>query len=595
MSNAIAPGLPPTNAQPTPKARGWLSLTRWRLVSGLILFVYIVFHFINHALGLWSVEAMAAMGKVMKVTWRTWPTTILLYGALAVHVVASLWRVYQRRSLRMPAAEWAQLVLGLAIPFLMVIHVMGTRYASARYGINDTYAYVLISTFVFSPVSGWLNAGGLVAAWVHSCIGIYQWARLKAWYGRKTHEIGLLLAVFLPSAALAGYLSAGRAIAPLARDGDFMGRYYERLNLPEDEAYWTWISNDIETARWLIIALIAGLIIARLGRGYVSRKRRDVTVNYVDGPVISYPHGPSLLEMSQLSNVPHASVCGGRGRCSTCRVRVLEADPPLEPPSDGEQQVLNRVRAAADVRLACQIRPQGTVRVIRLLPPDTTVRRADALNPFATGRERQVAVLFADLRDFTRTAEQRLPYDVVYLINQFSRTMGQAVEAHGGRIDKFMGDGFMALFGLNTTAEEASLQALQTAQTMTQRLVALNDHLANDLDQPLRMGMGLHTGSVILGDMGYGPARGLTAIGDTVNIASRLESATKEQRCALCVSKATVEMAGLRGKEQTLRDITVRGRERPLAIFALNEDDLVKLLSPPALSTPPTDTVAARL
>ncbi|MEL7272251.1 MAG: adenylate/guanylate cyclase domain-containing protein [Pseudomonadota bacterium] len=574
MSDTTAP-----TAAPKSRPGHWLSLTRWRLVSGLVLFAYILCHFINHALGLWSLEAMQDMGGLMKVTWRNWPMTVLLYGALAVHVAASLLRVYQRRTMRMPVAEWAQLLLGLAIPFLMVVHIMGTRYASARYGINDTYTYVLLSTFVFSPISGWLNAGGLVAAWVHSCIGLYQWARLKAWYGRTVHEMGLILAIFLPSAALAGYLSAGRTVAPRAADGEFMGEYYERLNLPEDEAYWTWIGNDIATARWMIIALIASVIVARLVRGYVSRRRQEVTVGYVDGPIIAHPRGPSLLEMSQLSNVPHASVCGGRGRCSTCRVRVLQADPPLEAPSEAEQQVLNRVRAPQDVRLACQVRPEGNVQVIRLLPPDTTARRADAVDPFATGRERLVAVMFADLRNFTRTAEKRLPYDVVYLINQFSRTMGQAVEENGGRIDKFLGDGFMALFGLDTTPQKASRQALQTARAMVDKLAALNDHLANDLDQPLRMGIGIHTGSVVLGEMGYGPSRGLTAIGDTVNIASRLESATKDQHCALCVSSATVDLAGLVGEEAHLRDIAIRGRERPLAIYALQGDDLDNLVS----------------
>lgn len=556
----------------------WKSLTFWRLVSGLVLFVYILFHFINHALGLWSVEAMSAMGKVMKITWRTWPMTFLLYGALAAHVASSLLRVYQRRSMRMPVSEWLQLALGLAIPFLMVVHIMGTRYAAARYGINDTYAYVLLSTFVFSPINGWLNAAGLVAAWVHSCIGLHHWMRLKKWYGSAVREGAVVLTVFLPSAALAGYLSAGRSIAPRASDGDFMGEYYERLRLPEDPDYWTWIGDDITTARLIIIALIASVIIARLIRGIISRRRQDVTIGYVDGPIIAHPRGASLLEMSRMSGVPHASVCGGRGRCSTCRVRVLQAQPALDEPDEAERTVLRRVRAPVDVRLACQVRPTGKLQVIRLLPPDTTATLADAVDPWATGRERLIAIMFADLRNFTRTAEQRLPYDVVYLINQFSRTMGQAVEDNGGRIDKFMGDGFMALFGLETSPQEASRQALQTANVMMEKLEALNERLANDLNEPLRMGVGIHTGSVVLGDMGYGPSRGLTAIGDTVNIASRLESATKTQQCTLCVSRASVDLAGMEGNEEDLREITVRGRKRKLAIYALDTPALEKLI-----------------
>lgn len=178
--------------------------------------------------------------------------------------------------------------------------------------------------------------------------------------------------------------------------------------------------------------------------------------------------------------------------------------------------------------------------------------------------------MFADLRDFTKTSEARLPFDVVYLINQFSQVMGQTVERHGGRIDKFLGDGFMALFGLEVDPQRSAAQALAAAGEMLLELEKLNDQLSGDLDTPLRMGIGIHSGPVVLGDMGYGDARRLTAIGDTVNTASRLEAATKENRCTMCISAHTVELAGLHPDIGLSKRVSVRGRTAKVVIFAVD-------------------------
>ena len=544
-------------------------LSRMRLVSGLILFVYVFFHLLNHALGLISLEVMDQAISVQKAIWRFPPMSIVLYGALVVHVVSALIRVYRRRSMIMPVREWMQLALGIAIPFLLLVHVMGTRYAAQRYGINDTYAYVLLSTFVFSPVSGWLNAAGLVAVWFHGCVGIQMWANLKPWYTPRFSQAGMILAVLVPTLSLCGYLMAGRTISPFARDGDFMAAYYETLNLSSDQV-WLWLSNDIDTVRWILIVVLVLLFAARLIKNMISSRDRKITIDYVDGPAIQQPTGLSLLEVSNLANVPHASVCGGRGRCSTCRIRILTPDPPIDPPSESEIKVLSRIRADPDVRLACQVFPRGSLQVMRLLPSDGTVANSASQEPWASGREKTVTVMFVDIREFTRTSESRLPFDVVYLINQFSQSMGIAVENHAGRIDKFLGDGFMALFGVEGSPEQSARQAIEASREMIEELAKLNTRLAGDLSEPLRMGVGVHTGSVILGAMGYGSARGLTAIGDTVNTASRLETATKEQGCVLCISADTIGYAGVVAPKSSRRHIKVRGKRDEFEIAALD-------------------------
>ncbi len=543
-----------------------------RLYSGLLLFLYVAVHLINHAVGLISLEAMQALNEPIKSFIRYLPITILLYGALAVHFISAFIRLLRRRTLRVPVSEKLQIALGMAIPFLLVTHVMGTRFANAQYDINDSYVYVLLSTFVFSPVSGVLNALGLLAAWVHGCLGLYKWLSLKQWYRSALHQWLLALATLLPALALTSFLFNGRLVIPLSTDGEFMEDYYANLG-PDDLAVFTQLEFDIGFVRVALVAVIMAGLAARLIWRLRARQGSTVRILYQNGPSISQTPGPTLLEMSKLAGIPHASVCGGKGRCSTCRVQVISGSEFLEPPTDSEQRVLSRFDATPDIRLACQIHPKGNVTVLRLLPPDATIASASASTPWASGQERTVTVMFADLRDFTSTTEHRLPFDVVYLVNQFSRAMGTTVEHHNGRIDKFLGDGFMALFGLNTSAKEGARQAVEATATMQKELDQLNERLESELDKPLRMGVGIHTGSVVLGEMGHGAARGLTAIGDTVNTASRLEAATKDHGCSICLSATTLSHADINTPKQSLKTVSVRGKTDTVDMVAIDRAD----------------------
>src|SRR5204863_3189547 len=200
--------------------------------------------------------------------------------------------------------------------------------------------------------------------------------------------------------------------------------------------------------------------------------------------------------------------------CSTCRVRIGGPDRArLLPPSPEEQKVLARVGAPANVRLACQLRPPpGRYRVTPLLPATAGPVEAYRRQPQAHGGERYVAILFADIRGFTSISEGKLPYDVVFLLNRYFRATGQAVQSAGGRLDKFIGDGVMAIFGLDCEPAAACQQALEAAKRMATALDDLNEALSGDLEQPLRIGIGLHAGPAIVGEMGYDRAASLTAI-----------------------------------------------------------------------------------
>ena len=207
-----------------------------------------------------------------------------------------------------------------------------------------------------------------------------------------------------------------------------------------------WVGRMTDRAQIGFAALLVTLFAARLISGAFERRRDFITLTYPGERRVSVRRGTSVLEASRLSGIPHASVCGGRGRCSTCRVRIGEGSVDLPPPSADEEKVLQRVGAPPNVRLACQLRPTAPVEVTPLLPPGAEPRDGHSRPAYIQGRETEIAVLFADLRSFTRFSEKKLPYDVVFVLNRYFQAMGMAVIGAGGHLDKFIGDGTMALF-----------------------------------------------------------------------------------------------------------------------------------------------------
>lgn len=537
---------------------------RLRLWSGLVLFTYVTLHLVNHSLGLISLDAMAEGLAYARLLWRNPAGTALLYGALLVHASLALWAIYQRRRLSLPADEWARLILGLLVVPMLAVHVSGTRLAAALYDIDTGYRYVLIATWLGDPATLWRQVIGLLIAWSHGCIGLHLVAKLQPWYRRSAPWV-FAVAILLPVLALLGFVAGGREIARLIADPDWLDAFRAATHLPTAEE----VARIYAIDRWIIggfVLLVAAAFFARFLRGRLARRQGLIRVTFPDRKVVEIQRGATILDASRLGAVPHAEVCGGRGRCSTCRVRVSRGQDELPPPSEAERKVLQRIAAAPNVRLACQTRPVTDVTVLPLLPPSATARDGFARAAHMPGQEREIAILFADLRAFTQLSERKLPYDVVFLLNRYFGAMGSAVEQAGGRVDKFIGDGVMALFGVDVDSQKGCRQAIDAARNMATQLDTLNLTLAHDLDEPLRIGIGVHVGPAIVGEMGYGATVGVTAIGDAVNTASRLEGLTKEYRCQLVLSDAVAERAGvdLSGFEQ--HDIAVRGRQQTLAI-----------------------------
>ncbi len=542
---------------------------RVRLISGLIMFAFVTSHFLNHALGLISLDlAEDAMWYLYRVyTSRLGSTAI--YGAFLVHFLLALYALWQRQTLRLTAPEAVQYTLGFLVPLLLTEHVMATRVSDTFLGGDfGYYRSILTVYFHEDPWKGVLQAIVLVVAWVHACIGLRFWLRLKPWYD-STQPYLYAAALLIPVLALLGVLVAGEHVMELARNPEWVAETFTIHHRPPPDGQRA-METLILALRLFFIGAILAVLLARVVRRH-WRKRQGVSrVTYPNGRFIDVSRGVSVLEASRLLGVPHASVCGGRGRCSTCRSRIEGAASAIPPPSAEEIKVLRRGKARPDVRLACQLRPTGDIKVTPLLPPFATARDGFARPGYLQGGELEIAILFADLRAFTRLAETRLPYDVVFVLNRYFAAMGRAVEEAGGHLDKFIGDGVMALFGIGSDPATGCREALHAARLMSEHLVELNTALENDLGEPLRIGIGLHFGPTIVGEMGYSKAVSLTAVGDAVNTASRLESASKEYACELVVSEDLLTRAGIDLAAFPRHEIAIRGRQQMLAIRTLN-------------------------
>ena len=245
----------------------------------------------------------------------------------------------------------------------------------------------------------------------------------------------------------------------------------------------------------------------------------------------------TLLEMSLKHGISHTHVCGGNARCSTCRVIILKNLDNVLPRNPAEIRLAQTKGFECNIRLACQSKIKGPLKLRRLVLDDHDVNLAGKSSQ-TTGREVQLAVLFSDLRNFTAFSENQLPYDVIHFLNRYFYSMGNSILKHQGHIDKYMGDGIMALFGLHENDPSAiCLNAVKTALKMIKNLDSLNQYANRYSENKFKMGIGIHFGEMIIGDLGHPEKTQFTAIGDAVNTANRIESVTKSTQTFILISE----------------------------------------------------------
>jgi adenylate cyclase len=538
---------------------------RLRIASGLVLFTFATTHFLNTALGLVDLQTMHEVDSWRRLVIRSLPGTFILVSALIIHIALALYKLAHRSTLRLPTWELLQIALGLTIPFLLFPHIVNTRIARVTFGVEDIYLYELARLW---PASAIIQSTLLLLVWLHGCMGIHFWLRLYAPY-RAAQPVLLFIAIAVPLAALGGFMVSGRAVALSIENKEVFARVKELTNWPNASA-----SDSLANYRLFVrlgfgamLLVVAGVISLRY---YVLTTRPKMLIKYAGGPTVRVPVGPTLLEISRMSGIPHAAICGGRARCSTCRVRIDEGVNSLVAPSYPEAITLASIAAPPNVRLACQVRPVSALTVTRLLRPVSTgPQAADVQELDAAGVEKTLAVMFLDLRDFTQLAQSRLAYDVVFILNEFFAAAGSAIHTHGGWIDKFLGDGLLAIFGQQQGVEVGCRQALRAARAIDLALDHVNAKLGVDIGRPLRVGMGIHAGPLLLGRIGYGEVVDLTVVGNAVNVASRMENVAKEKGYQIVMSGDVARYAGCLNDAGPIISVNVRGIDDPLEVVGV--------------------------
>ena len=562
---------------------------RLRIVTGLILSVYIIVHLVNHALGLISLDAMESMRKAVTPFWRSWFGGLLIYGSLLSHFALALMSLYRRTSLRMPTWEFCQLALGLSIVPLLAGHVSATWGARVLMDSDPNYDFAL--TAILSDP--WLLTRQsllVLIAWIHVVIGLHFFFRLYPGYRhRAIHfypfvillpllvmfslgRVGIELGVWNSASESADKVSIEQANATKATKEKYIGvKPAYIMGTPANKL----LHDGILIAFFSLLGLT---LLARWVRGRHQKTMGKVVIRHINGRELKGASGQTILEIIRNHSIPHASLCGGRGRCTTCRVRVGEGSQHLPKPSSLEQFALNRIGAAANVRLACQTRPNYPLQISPLVPVNLGIENS-LRKGGVSGEERDVVAMFVDLRGSSKISERHLPYDVLFILNRFFLEMSDALESSHGHYAQFEGDGLLALYGLKRGLKKGCLDALMGAVDMQLRMNQLNEKLGNELEEPLNFGIGIHCGQAIVGTMGPPTTPNYSAIGDCINASARLEGMSKELQCVLVVSEDVVSHSGLDFSDFSSQTVSLRGKQQSILVYAIKDPEDIQVVN----------------
>ena len=547
-------------------------IRRARMYSGLVIFLYVTVHLVNHSTGLISLEAMEGLRQRVSAFNRHIIVTVILYTALLVHALLGFQHLLTRRSFKMSAKDWIQLVTSFILPLALLPHMLASSYAPRFKDAQANYKLVL---------DGTLEDGGIyfmglfvIFVWVHGIIGITSMVKFHPVY-QKYKNAFLVISWLLPILAVLGAFTASKELATGIENNKIsMAQVYAASNIGKDLEAELMQTSDMLMLNYLYVLLAVTLFVFVVHQ--LRKAFRKIKITYPNGKEVRVTKGTSILEASREHRIGHVSMCGGRGRCSTCRVRVMSNLEVLPPRNGIERVVAERLSLQDNVRLACQLRPTSSLEVRPLVNApieNLTTEDRESL----CGREEEIVVMFVDLRGFTAISEKLLPYDTVYLLNQYFKIAGEAIVQSGGRIDKFIGDGIMALFTDGVGVEENSKNALLAAGKLAEGLKELSSDTTSDFGSDLNFGVGIHAGTSVVGAMGYGENITDTAIGDCVNVASRLEQLTKEEECQLIITSDLYQRSGLPVQASFEKNVTVKGKSEAFKISAFKDASALQI------------------
>jgi adenylate cyclase len=285
---------------------------------------------------------------------------------------------------------------------------------------------------------------------------------------------------------------------------------------------------------------------------------------------IEIGEGETILQAAVRAGIPLAHICGGNGRCSTCRLVILEGLEHCRPRTAKEEEIAGQLDFAPAIRLACQTTVTGDVTLRRLVLDDEDVELSSLLirgvESGAVGVEKLVLILFADIIGFTSFAEALLPYDVIHVLNRYFHLVGKVIARHDGHVDSYMGDGFMALFESEDPAE-GSLRAIRAALELLTAVDHFGPYLEELFQRKFHIRLGLHFGQVVAGRLGVPGNKKMTIIGDAVNFTSRIEAANKQAGTQFLISEDTYALVKSRVQIGQCIRVTLPGKSGEYSLY----------------------------
>ena len=253
----------------------------------------------------------------------------------------------------------------------------------------------------------------------------------------------------------------------------------------------------------------------------------------------------TILEATLKAKINHMHVCGGNARCSTCRVYVVDGLSNCLPRNEKERLLAKQLGLPQDIRLACQTKISGNITIRRPVVDDLDreiiLKQFGDVSGTKLGQEKDLAILFTDIEKYTQFAEAFPAYDVVHVLNRYYQTMNEIIVQHKGIISDVVGDGILALFGVMEDNKNPVLDAINAVQRMNAALVQFNEYLNQMYDRSFMIRAGINFGKVIVGNFDTGMMSKISAIGDAVNLASRIETANKNFGTQLLISQSAFE------------------------------------------------------
>jgi adenylate cyclase len=369
------------------------------------------------------------------------------------------------------------------------------------------------------------------------------------------------VALLLPVLSALGFIAMGRQLMLTPEAVAASERYFSPEFAPQRIAIAEWKDALLQG----YFAIIGAAFLAREIRNLIERRRdRLIAISY-PACTVQVPRGWSVLEASRGFHLAHASMCGGRARCSTCRVRVTAGNDNIPPPAPDEAATLERIGAPSDVRLACQLRPEGDVTVVPLVQTERPIYRQNLPQPVRM--ERDIVVLFCDYRNRAELAADHLPQDQLYVLTLYAEAISHAIRAAGGAVSYVEFDSICALFGTEGRTEICAQRALQAAGAIEGVITDLNKRLDRRHEDRIKITVSIHAGRAAVGEIGSSDPPVLIALGEAIDVANQLRKAAAARNRPFAISQPVYAAAGLEPVYQEKIALVVPGIDDDVAAF----------------------------